>query len=183
MVLRSASCLSARSTPSCGRPGGVSSRLGRRSSAKGRPRSAAPAPPRARGRTPASRSCGHRCCGLRVVGTGRCQIHALVFFLVTHDPAPRLGANMGGGRLTDRIDGMRRGSAVSRRVACATMAVPRDRQGAALGEPDVGLNLSSETRMTIDSPRIISRDEARALGLSATSPASHVSMVMSQSIT
>ena len=73
----------------------------------------------------ASRSCGHRCCGFRVVGTGRCQIHALVFFLVTHDPAPRLGANMGGGRLTDRIDEVRRGSAVSRRVACATMAVPR----------------------------------------------------------
>ena len=68
---------------------------------------------------------------------------------------------MGGGQLTDRIDGVRRGSAVSR----ATMAVPRDQQGAALGEPDVGLNLSSETRMTIDSPRIISRDEARTLGL------------------
>ena len=44
----------------------------------------------------ASRSCGHRCCGFRVVDTG------LVFFLVSHDPAPRLGANMGSGRLTDR---------------------------------------------------------------------------------
>jgi hypothetical protein len=43
---------------------------------------------------------------------------------------------MGGGRLTDRIDAVRRGSAVSRR-ACATMAVPQIGKA----QPDAGLNL------------------------------------------
>ena len=66
--------------------------------AKDRPRPvpiAVPAPPHACGRSPASRSCGHRCRRFRVVGASRRQIHVLVFFQVSHGSAPRLDANMG----------------------------------------------------------------------------------------
>ena len=57
--------------------------------------SAVAAPPHACGRTPASRSCGHRRRRFPVVGAGRRPIQVLVFFQVSHGSGPRLDANMG----------------------------------------------------------------------------------------
>jgi hypothetical protein len=69
----------------------------KQSSAKDRPRPvpiAVPAPSHACGRTPASRSCGHRCRRFLVVGAAHRPIHVLVF-LLSQGSAPRLDANMG----------------------------------------------------------------------------------------